>query len=756
MNSAYSKEFSFLDFFHQCGIPGILVEQSTLRIISVNDWAIQILNAANIDVEQQMISMITHIFSEELVFPVNNYKTDFNTFVGHNLGVQCNVTEVYFNNNKFYCVLFQPCANLKNHEFELHKLLHQVPVAMFNFLENGVMVFQNKSFTEVLSSKTLGEASNIFDFISNANADIILSSFSDFGIKTIIETIDEQTLQIIAKKVPKRNYCMAIVLDISDQFLIKKSLNENENLLDLAKEAAKQHFWKIDIKTRMMNFIGKTFDFPNEIANKTEISYGEWVIYIHEEDRKKTERQFEKYVQGKIDLYQVEYRFLTNTGEYIWLLSTGKAVSRNKNGIAEIMVGSHLNIDHLRSLELELLDKNKEIEKQNHELQKNYNEIKKINAELLRSKEKAEESDRLKTAFLQNMSHELRTPMNGIIGFSQLLNIPNLDSEKQKEYIEVINESSMQLLHIVNDIMDISKIETEQLRLRKESKNINKILRTLYDFFKPQADKLGLDLVIHLELADEDTQFETDEDKLKSIFNNLISNALKYTHQGKVEFGYKNKNKELTFFVKDTGIGIKPELHHYIFQRFSQAHPDDATKKYGGNGLGLAICKGMVDLFNGEIWVDSSPGNGSVFYFNLEMDWISKSGAQTVVQELKVMVAEDEDNNYFYLLEILDGEPYQVFRAENGKVAVEMVAKEHFDVILMDLRMPVMDGVQATRKIKELFPGIYIIAQTAYALSGDKKLAFDAGCDDYISKPINGVILKRILKNYVNSRKPSN
>jgi CheY-like chemotaxis protein len=344
--------------------------------------------------------------------------------------------------------------------------------------------------------------------------------------------------------------------------------------------------------------------------------------------------------------------------------------------------------------------------------------------------------------------------MNGIFGFTQLMNIPNLSEEKRKHYLSLINESTHQLLRIVSDIMDISKIETQQLRIHNKNININELLQNIFDFNKVQAESKGLSLELIKDLPNSIATFDADEDKIKTTFNNLISNSIKYTEEGFIQFGYNYTNNKLTFFVKDSGIGISPELHDYIFQRFSQAHPDDATKKYGGNGLGLAICKGITELLGGKIWVESQKGNGATFFFHLPLKQVSltKKHIGHNIHNVNILIVEDEDNNFLYLQEILDKEPYNLSRALNGKEAVEMALKTDFQIILMDLAMPIMDGYTAIKAIKKERPAIYIIAQTAYAMKDDKEKAFSAGCDDYITKPVNGVILKRLLRNSISSK----
>jgi hypothetical protein len=242
--------------------------------------------------------------------------------------------------------------------------------------------------------------------------------------------------------------------------------------------------------------------------------------------------------------------------------------------------------------------------------------VQKRTRELSIAKERAEESDRLKTAFLQNISHEIRTPLNAVSGFSQMLNQVDLPKEKRERFVSIIQSSSKQLLSIVTDILIISALETKQEKVSKGPVPLNKILDDLTNDFQDQAMKKNIVLYTRKELSDEQSQIYTDKNKLLKILESLLSNALKFCHEGSVELGYRLKGNELEFHVKDTGIGIQPEQKEKIFERFQQADYS-ISKKYGGTGLGLSIAKDFVKLLEGKIWVDSHPGKGSVFYFTI-------------------------------------------------------------------------------------------------------------------------------------------
>lgn len=373
---------------------------------------------------------------------------------------------------------------------------------------------------------------------------------------------------------------------------------------------------------------------------------------------------------------------------------------------------------------------------------------------------KANESDRLKTAFLQNISHEIRTPMNGIFGFSSLLKNTNLSSKEQQSYIDVIMTSGKRMLNTLNDLMDISKLETEQVKLNFSNTNVNSELRNIHTFFTPEIENKGLKFTLTTPLPDSEVNISTDKEKFYAILSNLVKNALKYTHKGSIELGYRIIKDYLEFFIVDTGIGIPNKRQEAIFERFIQADIED-IKVYEGAGLGLSISKGYVNMLKGRIWVESDEGVGSQFYFTLPYKPEKKYKTKNTKNKknvklpnpelnLQIIIAEDEEVAFDFLKIILDDITSSILHARNGKEAIELYRNNPtIDLILMDIKMPVMSGYEATKKIREFDKEVLIIAQTAYALVGDKQKALDAGCNDYISKPIKKEELIRKIKKLI-------
>ncbi len=372
---------------------------------------------------------------------------------------------------------------------------------------------------------------------------------------------------------------------------------------------------------------------------------------------------------------------------------------------------------------------------------------KKYEVEIVKAKEKAEESDRLKSAFLANMSHEIRTPMNGILGFTNLLKNHNLSGADQKKYVEIIEESGTRMLNIINDILSISKIESGLIEVNLSESNINEQLEYIYAFFKPEAAAKGINFSFHKTLPFQDAIFNIDKEKLFAILSNLVKNAIKYTDEGSIELGYIMEENQLKFHVKDTGVGIAKNSQEAIFKRFIQADIADRTAIQGA-GLGLSISKAFVELHNGEIWVESELGKGSTFFFTLPIKEnkpktavINKNStnkeAALQIKKLKILVAEDDKISALLMNTILKDITSEVFNASNGVEAVELCKNNPtIDLIFMDINMPIMGGYEAAKEIRKFNKKVVIIAQTANGLRGDKEKTLEAGCNDYILKPI--------------------
>ncbi len=379
---------------------------------------------------------------------------------------------------------------------------------------------------------------------------------------------------------------------------------------------------------------------------------------------------------------------------------------------------------------------------------------------LVKAKEKAEESDRLKSAFLANMSHEIRTPMNGIMGFTELLRKPELSGEKKKKYIDTIQTSGKRMLNTINDLIDISRIEAGQVEVSNSELNINEQLNFLYTFFQPEASEKDLKLTCSMGLPLREATIQIDEEKFQSILTNLIKNAIKYTHEGSIDFGYHLEDGQLRFYVKDTGIGIDPEHHKTVFQRFTQEEMG-TTRTFEGAGLGLPITRAYVEKLGGRIWLESKKNSGSVFYFTLPFVPVKTEQSQAShvivdsdskkIGNLRFLLVEDDIVSQEFMNELLEPTDVELSIAGSWEEAKEKHnVFADFDLILMDIRLPGVSGFDAIREIRKYNKHLPIIAQTAFAMQDDGKKCLQAGADDYIAKPIDKNHLLTILRNVLN------
>ncbi|MBL6963397.1 MAG: PocR ligand-binding domain-containing protein [Bacteroidetes bacterium] len=402
-------------------------------------------------------------------------------------------------------------------------------------------------------------------------------------------------------------------------------------------------------------------------------------------------------------------------------------------------------------------------------LSKDISEQKKFEAQLKMAKEVAEESDRMKTAFLASMSHEIRTPMNAIIGFTDLLSDPDFSQEEKEEFIQLVTNNGDILLRLIDDIIDITKMEAGEFNVDIADCYVNKILKEVIVAGKDTLKRQGKETIeLKMELANDDDSFAilTDPTRFRQIITNLLGNSQKFTMNGYIEVGYVIKNNEtlfgedpfLQFYIKDTGIGISEEKREIIFDRFKQAD-DTVSKKYGGTGLGLTISKKLVDLMGGEIWVESEVGKGSTFYFTLPYRLIQSTKefiepTEKIYENIDltgktILIVEDIESNFNLLKTLLIKNNAKIIWAKDGKQAVDICRAKNVDLVLMDIKLPVLDGYNATGRIKQITKNIPIIAITAYARENDKIKSIHAGCDDYIPKPIKTELLYSMINKYI-------
>ncbi len=380
--------------------------------------------------------------------------------------------------------------------------------------------------------------------------------------------------------------------------------------------------------------------------------------------------------------------------------------------------------------------------------------------------EQVKSSDNLKSAFLAGISHEIRTPMNHILGFVDLLSEPDISASEKADFVKIMKSSGMNLLHLIDDVIELAMIDSGQTRIREEQCDLNRFMQSLLveaNATKSTLQRNEVQLIINGDPVSNPPVILTDEHKIRQIINNLLSNALKYTIKGSVEIAYSIlDNNRIEFSIKDTGIGIRPEDQDIIFDRFHRLD-NGFSRNYGGAGLGLCISQGLARLFGSEISISSTPGTGSTFRFNVPFKPYLAPLSPALPNSIgsiiynwsgkNILMVEDDPVNMRFLAVLLLKTNAHLLYAANGEEAVEMVQKNPVDIVLMDMNLPVMNGYEATRRIRLLMPDLPVIAQTAHALSGDRKECLDAGCNEYLAKPIDKNLLYSMMDLFLKTGK---
>ena len=513
----------------------------------------------------------------------------------------------------------------------------------------------------------------------------------------------------------------------NDLVKAKQKAEESEFLLKESQKVGHIGSYKTDFTSGYWKS-SETLDLIFGIDENYDRRVAGWLNIIHPEERNILNDYLINEVIAKKTVFEKEYRIVRiNDQQTRWVQCFGATNFDISGNIIE-MIGTIQDITERKFFEYEL----------------------KL------AKEHAEESDRLKSAFLANMSHEIRTPMNGILGFAGLLKEPKLTGEEQQEYISIIEQSGERMLNIINDIINISKVESGQMQVSISRTNVNEQVEYIYTFFKPEAELKGIRIFYKAPLPASEVFIQTDREKVYAILTNLVKNAIKFTQEGSVEIGCEKRGNYLEFYVRDTGSGLLPEQIEIIFERFRQVD-DSLHRKFEGAGLGLSISKAYVEMLGGKIWVESCYGVGSVFYFTLP--YKTEAEERSIVQSeepiketygqlkhLKILIAEDDALSAKLLTNMVKKYSSEVKIVRTGVEVIETFHKfPDIDLILMDIQMPEMDGYEATRKIREFNKGVIIIAQTAFALSDDRDKAIKAGCNEYIPKPINRALLDELI-----------
>jgi PAS domain S-box-containing protein len=521
--------------------------------------------------------------------------------------------------------------------------------------------------------------------------------------------------------------------DITKRKIAEDALKVSEHLLNESQKIAEIGHYDLNIITGIWKS-SETLNAVFGIDWSFETSFDGWMSLIHPDDQEIMLNYFQIEVIGKHQFFEKEYRIIRQNDQQLrWVLGLGNLEFDDSLNPVR-MFGNIQDITDRKHFEQELID----------------------------AKNKAEEGDKLKSSFLQNMSHEIRTPLNGIMGFSTLLrDYDSLDSEEINEYIDLINSSSNRLLGIVDDVLQVSRLDTGMLVANNTTFPITDIFQYFSSLYTNKMSAKSLQFRMNLPDECNNLTVCTDKDKFYQIISNLLNNALKFTDNGFIELGCRLSSDLLQIYVKDTGIGIAEEFISKIFDRFWQFEAFSA-RKFGGTGLGLSIIKGLADLIDAKIEVDSELDYGSIFIITLPLSAnINKFDQQQRIDSsnnddntlsgLKILIVEDEETNYYYLSKLLKNQGITLTWVQNGVEAVEASENEFFNLILMDLKMPVMDGFEATRIIREKNPQIPIIAQTAYSHQDERARAIESGCNEFISKPIKKAAFYSIIQSVLKS-----
>jgi len=506
-------------------------------------------------------------------------------------------------------------------------------------------------------------------------------------------------------------------------------------------------FYKQYISVKDSIFNEEKLKEIENLESKFQIAKHQKEIEFLKLDQRLKESQLEKKeAQNLILIFSSFLAFIIAVILFLFNRSNRKYSNKLQNEIEERSKTEIQLLEMKNELEIRVKERTLELELANQNLRKEIEEHKKTMVDLEKEKLRAEESDRLKSNFLANISHELRTPMNAITGFAQMLAFEHLSNEKKLNYINHLQEGCRNLTGLVDDIIDFAIIDSGEAQIEKKSFNPHPTLEFLLDHYTNEIIKRNRnELTISYSNINKenDIQINTDPARFKQILSILIDNAIKFTERGQISFGFIHPDTHrIQFFVKDTGIGIDEQYRDIVFERFRQVD-ESINKKYGGSGIGLSVAKNLAMLLNGKLWFESTPGKGTTFYFEIPFESTEKEFNVILNQKLNwsdktILVAEDKKINFEIIKETLSETGAEVLWAKNGQEAIDFISNNHkIDLILMDIQMPVVNGYEATKEIKKINNLIPIIAQTAYAMPQDSVKCIDAGCDDYISKPIS-------------------
>lgn len=658
---------------------------------------------------------------------------------GIQIPVETRIFHGIWNDNPAIFGISKDISKIKLSEEKFAKVFYLNPSTCgLSDLDTGEYIEVNDQFYSLLGfekNEVIGKTAQELGILTAESAKSILQNANSDGKLINVEADlkakngDIKHVLMSAENiyVQDKKYRYTVVHDITERKQVEAELSFNKTNLELALEASQMGSWIFHIAKNKRIFDNQTCSLLGLDRTSFKGTSEEFFEAIHPDDRQLVRAALKKNLEQKA-LYIAEYRVVWSDGSIHYISARGKLLCDEK-GNPQMITGINWDIT----------------------------DRKKAEQELIIAKERAEKSDRLKSTFIANMSHEIRTPMNGILGFAEILKEPDLTGEEQQQYINIIEKSGMRMLNIINDIIDISKIEAGLMKINLKESNIDEQIEYLCTFFKPEVEAKGMKLFFNKTVPESKTVIITDREKLYAIFTNLIKNTIKYSKEGTIEIGYSKKNETLDFYVKDTGIGIPKEKQEAIFERFIQVNSGDEITAQGA-GLGLSITKAYVEILGGTIGVESEEGVGSTFFFSLPCNPEAENKAigqqqpapldtNDHIQKLKLLVVEDDEVSRKLIDSVVKLFGKEILHAKTGVEAVDACRKNaDIDLVLMDIRMPEMDGYEATREIRKFNERVAIIAQTAYGLSGEREKAMEAGCNDYIAKPLKKEYLVELMR----------
>lgn len=682
-------------------------------------------------------------FKEQLTHDQNisfNIELEYKCKDGTTKWGELNVTPVFDENGNFVALnglTKDISAQIKNkvlisqQEAQFTNLLEHIPNMIF-IHQNNELVYGNKAGRDALFVSNIDDSK--IDIFSRVKPEYKPLVFSMIEKRARGESIEDYEIEVLDGENNYRNVIVRttdvffnekpsvlfLLIDITERVASEKIIRESEAKFRILAELT---------PNAIMIYQDNLWVYANLAASKVcgysneEILKMNFLFFVHPDYVDVVSRNSKERLLNNGLINEYEFKIITKNGQEKWVLLNGEKITYNSKDAIIISV-----ID---------------ISKQ-----------KAISEELEISKKRAEDSNHLKTAFLNNISHEIRTPLNGILNFGEMIMDPTQTDEDKKMYFDILNQSTDRLLSTINDYMDISLIISNNVNVNPKPIHLDAIIRNIERVFHPNITEKSLDFLIQIDLIDHESMI-FDEEIMSKILKHLISNAIKFTPEfGKISIRVKNNLAQLQIEIEDNGTGISEEALLVVFSPFNQ-EDYSSTRKYEGSGLGLAIVRGYIDLLNGTIDIKSEKNIGTTIIITLPIVVQPKNFTETKIltigenPNLPILIVEDEVTNRLFMRLLLEKSGYSVVEVVNGKQAVDKIRQsDRFSIILMDIKMPIMDGLEATRQIKAITKSIPIIATTAHAMSGDEQKALDAGCDDYLSKPISKEVLFQKLKKF--------